>query len=114
MLKKNKTLHLVLKSQWYDMIASGEKTEEYREMTPYWGARILDSDYPQPIAYDFVRDEGCCWGRNDYVCFHRGYTNVIMTYKIANILIGKGNPTWGAPADKKVYIIKLGKRLITP
>ena len=27
-----KTLHLVLKSKWYDMIASGEKKEEYREL----------------------------------------------------------------------------------
>ena len=25
-------LHLVLKKKWYDMIASGEKREEYREV----------------------------------------------------------------------------------
>ena len=36
------TLHLVLKSKWYDMIASGEKKEEYRAITPYWANRIWE------------------------------------------------------------------------
>lgn len=35
-------LFLILKKQWYDMIASGEKLEEYREITPYWIKRIWD------------------------------------------------------------------------
>ena len=30
MAKESKTLHLVLKRKWWDMIASGEKREEYR------------------------------------------------------------------------------------
>ena len=29
----SKILHLTLKKKWFDMIASGEKKEEYREMT---------------------------------------------------------------------------------
>lgn len=37
-----KTLDLVLKGKWYDMIASGEKTEEHRETKPYWEKRLLD------------------------------------------------------------------------
>ena len=41
--KVNKTLHLVLKGKWYNMIANGEKTEEYREIKPYWIHRLLDS-----------------------------------------------------------------------
>lgn len=32
MAKDNKTLHLVLKRKWWDMIASGEKKEEYRTL----------------------------------------------------------------------------------
>ena len=35
-----KTLDLVLKKKWFDMIASGEKTEEYREIKPYWESRL--------------------------------------------------------------------------
>ena len=30
------TLHLTLNKKWFDMILSGEKTEEYREIKPYW------------------------------------------------------------------------------
>ena len=30
-----KILHLVLKKKWYEMQESGEKTEEYRELTEY-------------------------------------------------------------------------------
>lgn len=86
-----KTLHLVLKAKWYDMIASGEKKEEYRENTSYWMKRI---------------------GKlHDAVCFHKGYTNTTMTFAVEDIDIGKGKTEWGAPADRDVFIIKLGERL---
>ncbi len=33
-------LHLTLKRQWFDAIAAGTKTEEYRDQSPHW-KRIL-------------------------------------------------------------------------
>ena len=33
-------LVLPIKKQWFDMIRSGEKKEEYREIKPYWASRI--------------------------------------------------------------------------
>lgn len=33
-------LHLNLKSVWFDMILSGLKKEEYREIKPYWERRF--------------------------------------------------------------------------
>lgn len=33
--KERKHLHLILKAKWYDMIESGEKTEEYRDFKRY-------------------------------------------------------------------------------
>ena len=33
-------LTLPIKRKWFDMIASGEKNEEYREITPYYEARL--------------------------------------------------------------------------
>jgi len=33
-------LILVVKKKWFDMIASGEKTEEYRECKSYWIKRF--------------------------------------------------------------------------
>ena len=39
---KKKVLKLVVSKQWFDMIASGEKTEEYREVKPYWAHRLIE------------------------------------------------------------------------
>lgn len=33
-------LHLNLKAEYFDAIASGEKREEYRLATPYWARRL--------------------------------------------------------------------------
>jgi hypothetical protein len=41
-----KILELPLKKEWYNMIESGEKREEYREIKPYWSKRIVGVDKP--------------------------------------------------------------------
>ena len=38
--RKCAVLSLVLTGKWYDMIAAGEKREEYRAATPYWEKRL--------------------------------------------------------------------------
>ena len=62
----------------------------------------------------------CCSNINDFaqiakgythVRFRRGYTKTTMLFEIKRITIGYGNPKWGAPKDRKVFIIKLGKRI---
>ena len=88
-----KTLHLVLKFKWYDMIARGEKKEEYRSISSFWLKKINDGS-------------ALC----DKVRFHRGYTDTTMTFKIKDIKVGKGKTEWGAP-DEDVFIIKLGERI---
>lgn len=93
------------------MIASGEKKEEYREIKPYWINRLLDKDYPQPIAIDFELKESCYWSCFKFVCFHRGYTDISMTFQLKNVISGKGKHEWGAPQDKEVFILKLGRRI---
>lgn len=121
-----KTLHLVLKAKWYDMIASGVKKEEYREIKPYWVNRLLR--IKRDFAYDFDSYSDCInmlesetkhamdamdaeYIDYDYICFHRGYTSTTMTFVVESIDIGQGKPEWGAPADRDVFIIKLGERL---
>ena len=37
---EKKVLTLTVSKQWFDMIVAGEKTEEYREIKPYWVARL--------------------------------------------------------------------------
>ena len=36
------TLKLTLKKKWFDMILSGDKVTEYRELKPYWVQRLFD------------------------------------------------------------------------
>ena len=38
---EKKILTLNVSKQWFDMIVSGEKTEEYREIKPYWASRLV-------------------------------------------------------------------------
>lgn len=42
--KKN-VLNLVVSKQWFDMIAAGEKTEEYRAIKSYWINRLIQAKY---------------------------------------------------------------------
>lgn len=37
---EKKVLTLSVKKEWFDKIVSGEKKEEYREIKPYWVARL--------------------------------------------------------------------------
>ena len=130
MKDRTSTLHLILKSQWYDMIDAGIKTEEYREIKPYWEKRLLDykaiSDH---VDKNFKVMMYKLFNGNDYPAladpphqFPRGYKQVVlrrgyhrdtpsMTFVIKEICFGKGRPEWGAPKDKDVFIIKLGNRI---
>jgi hypothetical protein len=93
-----KVLDLVLKRQWYDMIDSGEKKEEYRRINQYWINRFCGKEN-QIKHFDFVK-------------FHRGYTNkTTMVFVVDNFTIGQGNTDWGAPENEETFIIKLGERI---
>lgn len=39
---KKKVLTLTVGKHWFDMIAAGEKTEEYRTIKDYWTVRLYD------------------------------------------------------------------------
>lgn len=38
-------LYLILKSEYFDAIASGEKCEEFRLVTPYWRRRLEGREF---------------------------------------------------------------------
>ena len=101
-----KILKLVLKGKWYEMIESGEKTEEYREIKPYWITRLCDEFYTD--MWGHIELYNC--KHFDAVRFSYGYTNKTMCFEIKSISIGVGKSEWGAPI-KGVFIIKLGKKL---
>ena len=103
-----KILDLPLKAKWYNMIESGVKPEEYREIKPYWCRRLLGTDSPlfsHRNGYSQCNDKGYT-----HVRFRYGYTTRTMTFELKGVTIGKGNPQWGAPKEE-VFILKLGKRI---
>lgn len=95
-----KTLHLNLKKKWFDMIASGEKLEEYLEIKPYWKNRLYHPLYPEILQFR----------EYDAVEIRNGYSSNVpkIMVECKEITAGIGNPDWGAP-DYPVLIIKLGK-----
>jgi len=86
-----KILHLTLKKKWFDMILSGEKTEEYREIKPYWTKRLF-KDYT-------------------HVKFRNGYSKNApsFTIELKGIFTGIPNHKWADSASEVVYILKLGE-----
>lgn len=105
-----KVLKLTIKKQWFDMLLSGEKKEEYREIKPYWITRLTTGE-----TRHFLRIQGANkyhYKKYDYVEFTNGYgkDKPSATFECRGIAIGKGNPKWGAPAED-VFIIKLGEEV---
>ena len=87
--KEGLTLHLVLKSKWYDMTESRVKMEEYRRICDYWKNRI--------------------WDRKDEiseVVLHNGYTSTTVTREVKEIVLATGNPEWGAEPGVEYYVIR--------
>lgn len=114
-------LDLVLKNTYYDMIVSGIKREEYREIKPYWTKRIagLCSWCWKKKVVKNCLDE--CDGlkyiqrhfrKINFVRFHRGYTSTTTAFAVREVAIDMGNPEWGAKAGKLYYVIRLGEKLI--
>jgi hypothetical protein len=89
-----RVLHLTLKKKWFDMIASGEKKQEYREIKPYWITRLANPEVPE----------------FDYVLFTNGYRkdSPKLLVECVEIAIGNGKKEWGAESDKEYFVIVLG------
>ncbi|OYD42312.1 hypothetical protein ACF3OC_08510 [Sphingobacterium cellulitidis] len=100
----SKKLHLTLKKKWFDMIASGEKKEEYRDIKDYWTNRLCCGF---PSAYD-TKDF-------DQVQFRNGYAKYspTITLQCKGIFIKEGNPKWGAVEGQKYFVIELGNIIST-
>lgn len=107
-----KILYLPLKGQWYRMIESGVKKEEYRDINMHWIKRLVDyMEIPGDIEFAPV----VFMKPYTHVEFSLGYPRrddrlKRMRFEIVNISIGIGYAEWGAP-DWSVFKIELGKRI---
>ena len=96
-------LTLPIKKKWFDMIKSGEKKEEYREIKPYYDSRFL-------IYYDRDLFTGKLMQMSapDEIILRNGYSSNSPTIKCkVKIEKGYGKPEWGAEPNKKYFILKI-------
>lgn len=89
-LKEKKVLRLTVCKKWFDMIVSGTKKEEYREIKAYWAKRLTTNC---ECYYDVANEYYC--GRIIYrpfthVLFINGYNknSQRIEKKIKEICIG--------------------------
>ena len=89
-------LYLVLKNPWYEMIKSGIKKEEYREISDFYKRRFYDKsgNLKQFDTLEFVL----------------GYPpkedmSRRLFFKNPKIEIRSGNPAWGAEPGKEYFVI---------
>lgn len=112
-------LHLVLKHKWFDMIASGEKLEEYREIKPYWQDRLFDILLDKNgLPQNTWEIEGVKYSitpkKFDAIVFHRGYTATIIETEYKGLEVGLSNPLWSENNEfRRCFILKLGQ-ILTP
>ena len=105
-----KILTLTVSKQWFNMIAAGEKTEEYREIKPYWIKRLTTNC---EVVYDVAAETHCgkvLYRPYTHVLFRNGYNgnSPKIEKEIESITIGK--PQKGMCPDKwldtEFFIIK--------
>lgn len=115
---EKKTLCLSLKKEWYNMIESGVKKEEYREIKPYWSKRFkydIDNDKRSKVELTcgdkIIKHNYAIECPYEEVKFSYGYTRKTMTFKIKTLMVGYGEEEWGATPNEKCYVIRLGERV---
>ena len=96
-------LPLVLKREWYDMIANGGKRQEYRDITIYWKTRI--------DRWTENRKRG----KTLVVAFSRGYRKADMFFTVEKVPVVTSLGyapfrQWGEP-DTPHFAIHLAERV---
>lgn len=99
-------LHLVLTGRWFDMIATGQKREEYRELSDYWTTRIVNwmkaaEASGLPCVIEFRRGYAA---RAQRTAFLAGGIGVRAPYRFQH-------PDWGEPCERH-YVLTLGERVV--
>jgi hypothetical protein len=95
-----KILHLTLNKKWFDMILSGDKKEEYREIKPYWRKRLMMTS----PAYTHVKFTNGGYGKN----------RPSFIVELQFISTGYGRESWGAQDGICYYCLRLGEIIKNP
>lgn len=93
---------LPIEKKWFDMILSGEKKEEYREIKPYYTKRFqnrgLLDNYELPTINKIP------------IIFRNGYSATSPAFlAICSLDVKTGKEEWGAEPNKKYYVLRIEK-----
>lgn len=96
-------LTLPIKRKWFDMIVSGQKKTEYRDISDYWIKRLSSEVERQGIKAPF--DKGL------KVCIKAGYSKdapaALLTLR--RVDLGPGLPEWGAEPGGEYIRLHIAK-----
>ena len=125
-------LQLPLTARWFEMTKSGEKTEDYRDITTYFCNRLLlvngnvkSKDWWHRNFFEgrSIQKTIASLGNNEvslnpfeYNIMTLGYPkkddlSKRLVYFHTGIEIRTGNPKWGAEPNKLYFVIKHGVRI---
>ena len=79
---ENRNLQLSLKTKWFEMTKAGIKTEDYREITPYWIARLFNISFYDSMEnlkneYTVFKNRPASWDKN---CFADSFKSRLNYY----------------------------------
>lgn len=95
-------LVLPIKKKWFDMIVSGEKKEEYREIKPYYDSRFKNF---MPRSTNFKNEYIAA---TFFVVFRNGYDYSSPSVKCkCTVDIETGKKEWGAIPGQQYYVLKI-------
>lgn len=106
-IKHQRVLFLPIKKKWFDMILSGEKKTEYREINKHWASRLLANEIKGDVRS--LKPKDMIFKSYDVVCFINGYKKAAprIYAKLEGIGSGRGKKSWGAP-NKSIFKIHIG------
>ena len=85
---------LPIKKQWFDMILSGEKKEEYREIKAYYRSRLQNEGLLDQYGLPTIMQT--------WILFRNGYSKNAPSFEaLCELDIKTGRPEWGADPGKE-------------
>lgn len=102
---EKKVLTLTVSKQWFDLIKASEKTEEYREIKPYWVARLFQNN--SNIVDVRYLASGLA-GRTDLLKKYIGAQRIVLK-QYTHVLFINGYRKDSPRIEKEIESISIGK-----
>lgn len=102
---EKKILTLNVSKQWFNMIVTGEKTEEYREIKPYWVARLFQNN---SNIVDVRHLASALAGRTDLLKKYIDAQRIVLK-QYTHVLFINGYRKDSPRIEKKIVSITIGK-----